>query len=172
VLPARLPAGGLRTHRVIAMARVYARLRGQPIDVGGKMNPFEEKEAIREVLARYCFHLDSGAFEEMAALFTPDGTWHTAFGVAKGRAEIAALARRLRNTDPPRPRGVHLTTNIVIELASETARVRSNWMVAANSAAGPVVSSAGGYADRMVKRDGAWLFEYREIDRFIAAGRL
>jgi hypothetical protein len=40
----------------------------------------EEKDAIREVLATYCFHLDAGRFDEMAALFTEDGTWHTDFG--------------------------------------------------------------------------------------------
>ena len=30
----------------------------------------EEKDAIREVLAQYCFRLDDGRFAEMAALFT------------------------------------------------------------------------------------------------------
>ena len=129
----------------------------------------EEKDAIREVLARYCFYLDGGQFEQMAELFTEDGTWHTAFGVAKGRAAIADLARKLRAGDPPR--GVHLVTNIVIELNGDTARVSSNWMVAENSSAGPRVGSAGGYADQMVKQESRWLFQYREIDRFVAPGR-
>ena len=132
----------------------------------------EEKDAIREVLARYCFHLDGGAFEDMAALFIPEGTWHTAFGIATGRRQIADLARRLRSAGSPRPRGVHLTTNIVIELDGDTARVHANWIVAANSPSGPLVSSGGAYADRMVKQDGAWLFAYRQIDRFIAEGHL
>ncbi|MBV9249349.1 MAG: nuclear transport factor 2 family protein [Acetobacteraceae bacterium] len=131
----------------------------------------EEKDAIREVLARYCFHLDGGQFEQMAALFTEDGTWHTAFGVAKGRAAIADLARKLRAGDPPPSRGVHLVTNIVIELNGDSARVSSNWIVAENSAEGPKVGSAGGYADQMVKQEGRWLFQYREIDRFVAPGR-
>ena len=46
---------------------------------------FEEKDAIREVLAEYCFRLDDGQFAEMAALFTENGTWDTAFGRATGR---------------------------------------------------------------------------------------
>jgi 3-phenylpropionate/cinnamic acid dioxygenase small subunit len=131
----------------------------------------EEKDAIREVLATYCFHLDAGRFDEMAALFTEDGTWHTDFGQGTGRAGIAEHARSLRAGSPPRPRGAHLTTNIVIELDGERAQVRSNWIVAQNSESGPKVSSAGGYADDMVKQGGKWLFRYRKIDRFVAEGK-
>ena len=40
----------------------------------------EDKDAIRELLADYCYKLDAGQKEAMAALFTPDGTWETAFG--------------------------------------------------------------------------------------------
>jgi uncharacterized protein (TIGR02246 family) len=131
----------------------------------------EEKDAIREVLATYCFHLDAGRFEEMAGLFTEDGTWHTDFGKGMGRAGIAEHARSLRAGSAPRPRGVHLTTNVVIELDGERAKVRSNWVVVQNSESGPKVSSAGGYADDMVKQDERWLFRYRQIDRFVAEGK-
>ena len=132
----------------------------------------EDKDAIREVLAQYCFHLDGGSFDEMAALFTEDGTWHTDFGKGVGRAGIADHARSLRVGSAPRPRGVHLCTNISIVLDGDRARVRSNWFVAQNADSGPKVSSAGGYIDDMVKRDGRWLFQYRKIDRFIAEGKL
>ena len=133
-------------------------------------NTTEEKDAIRQVLAEYCFSLDDGRFEDMAALFTPDGTWHTDFGKGVGRAGIVEHARSLRS-EAPRPRGAHLTSNIVISLDGDRARVRSNWLAAQNSSAGPVVSSAGAYIDEMVKQDGRWLFHYRRIDRFIAAGK-
>jgi uncharacterized protein (TIGR02246 family) len=131
----------------------------------------EEKDAIREVLATYCFHLDAGNFEAMAALFTEDGTWHTDFGQGTGRAGIIEHARSLRSGSGPRPRGVHLTTNIVITLDGDKARVQSNWIVAQNTDTSPKVSSAGGYTDDMVKQDGRWLFRYRKIDRFIAEGK-
>jgi 3-phenylpropionate/cinnamic acid dioxygenase small subunit len=130
----------------------------------------ENKDAIREVLAEYCFRLDGGRFDEMAALFTEDGTWDTAFGAATGRPAIAAQAARLRTGPPqPRPRGIHLTTNIVIALDGAKARVRSNWMVATNSPEGPKIGSGGGYADEMVKTAEGWRFKIRKIDRFIKA---
>jgi 3-phenylpropionate/cinnamic acid dioxygenase small subunit len=128
----------------------------------------QDKEAIREVLAEYCFRLDNGRFDDMAALFTEDGTWDTAFGRATGRAAIAELARSLRSGGPqPRPRGIHLVTNVAIDLDEARARVRSNWIVATNSPAGPAIGSGGGYADDMVKTESGWRFLTRKIDRFI-----
>jgi hypothetical protein len=129
----------------------------------------EEKDAIREVLAEYCFCLDGGRFAEMAALFTDDGTWDTAFGKATGRAAIADLARDIRaRAGGERPRAIHLVANIAIALAGDQARVRSNWTVVQNSPTGPKIGSGGGYDDEMVKQDGRWLFRTRKIDRFIA----
>ncbi len=129
----------------------------------------EDKDAIRDVLSEYCFCLDGGRFAEMAALFAPEGTWHTAFGKATGHADIEALANRVANRAGPRPRGAHLVTNIVIKLTGDRAAVASNWALAQNSAHGPIVSSGGAYVDEMVKQDGRWLFHYRKIERYIAA---
>ena len=129
----------------------------------------EEKDAIREVLAQYCFRLDDGRFDQMAALFTENGTWDTAFGQATGRAAIAELARSLRErAGEQRPRATHLVTNISIALDGANARVRSNWTVVQNSPEGPKIGSGGAYQDEMVKEGGEWLFRYRKIDRFIA----
>jgi uncharacterized protein (TIGR02246 family) len=134
------------------------------------LTALEEKDAIREVLARYCFQLDDGQFAEMAALFTEDGTWDTAFGKATGRAAIADLARSLRErAEQPRPRAIHLVTNIAIALDGARAQVRSNWTVVQNSPQGPKVGSGGGYRDEMVKEDGRWFFRHRKIDRFIVS---
>lgn len=132
-------------------------------------NAREEKDAIREVLVEYCFRLDDGRFAEMAALFTENGTWDTAFGRATGRTAIAELARNIRaQAGDQRPRGIHLVTNIAIVLDGASARVRSNWTVVQNSPEGPKIGSGGAYHDEMVKEGEQWLFRYRKIDRFIA----
>jgi 3-phenylpropionate/cinnamic acid dioxygenase small subunit len=129
----------------------------------------EEKDAIREVLAEYCFRLDDGHFAEMAALFTENGTWDTAFGRETGRAAIAELARDIRaKAGEQRPRGIHLVTNISIALDGASAQVRSNWTVVQNSPEGPKIGSGGAYRDELIKEHGQWLFRYRKIDRFIA----
>ena len=129
----------------------------------------EEKDAIREVLAEYCFRLDDSRFAEMAALFTENGTWDTAFGRATGRTAIAELARSLRErAGDQRPRAAHLVTNISITLDGASARVRSNWTVVQNSPEGLRIGSGGAYRDELVKEHAQWLFRYRKIDRFIA----
>lgn len=130
-----------------------------------------DKDEIRELLARYCFHLDAEDFPAMAALFTPDGVWETAFGTGTGRDGIVKQAQSIASSGGNRPRRVHLTTNIVIDLDGDGATVRSNWLLFQNSAAGPVIGSGGAYDDRVVKLDGRWLFRHRRIDRFIAEGR-
>src|SRR5579863_5069505 len=111
----------------------------------------EEKDAIRETMAEYCFALDGGRYDDMAALFTEDGTWDTAFGKATGRPAIAGHARDIRvRAGDNRPRAVHLVTNIAIRLNGETAEVRSNWTVVQNSpensTEGPKIGSGGAYA--------------------------
>jgi 3-phenylpropionate/cinnamic acid dioxygenase small subunit len=129
----------------------------------------EDKDAIRELMAEYCFRLDDGRYDDMAALFTEDGSWDTAFGKATGRAAIAKLAADIRaRAGADRPRAAHLVTNIVITLEGDRAAVRSNWMVMQNSPDGPKLGSGGAYRDEIVRRGGCWLFAYRKIDRFIA----
>jgi uncharacterized protein (TIGR02246 family) len=125
-----------------------------------------DKDEIRELLARYCFALDADRFEEMAALFTPDGVWETAFGTGTGRDGIVAQARGIATG--PRPRRVHLTINILIELDGDTATARSNWVLVQNGPEAPVIGSGGGYSDRLAKVDGRWFFSHRTIDRYIA----
>src|SRR6202049_2099519 len=116
-------------------------------------------------MAEYCFWLDGGRYDDMAALFTEDGTWDTAFGAATGRAAIAQQAHDIRaRAGASRPRAVHLVTNIAIALDGERAEVRSNWTVVQNSPDGPKIGSGGAYADQMVKHQGSWLFRYRKID--------
>jgi hypothetical protein len=133
-------------------------------------NEEADKNAIRELLATYCFCLDNYRFADMATLFTEDGTWDTAFGKGTGPAGIVAQAESISKTGSARPRRVHLTTNIVIALNGDAATAESNWSVIQNSAAGPKIGSAGAYQDQLVKQNGKWLFRYRKIDRYIADG--
>ena len=111
-----------------------------------------DKDEIRELLARYCFALDADRFEDMAALFTADGVWETAFGTGTGRAGIVAQAESIATG--PRPRRVHLTTNIVIDLEGDTATAQSNWALIQNTPNGRSIGSGGGYSDRLVKIGG------------------
>src|SRR5947207_14301820 len=103
----------------------------------------EEKDAIREVLAEYCFRLDSGWYDGMAALFAENGTWETAFGKATGREAIAALAGEISaGAVAPRPRRSEFFPNKLVAFPAEAVSdFLSNWTVVQDSRDGPIFGS-------------------------------
>ena len=60
-----------------------------------------DKDAIRELLHLYCFHMDEGRFSDLAALFAADGEWIAPYRSARGPTAIAAW---LTESVPPSPR--------------------------------------------------------------------
>jgi len=129
----------------------------------------EEKDAIREALAEFCFHLDDGRFAEVAALFSEDGTWDAPFGKITGRQAIShqVASMAARRAAQPDARDIHQVTNIIVTLDGERANVRSYWTVVHNTPQGPQVRVGGVSTDEMVKQAGKWLFRYRKTDRLI-----
>lgn len=128
----------------------------------------QDREEIRELLARYCFLLDARDLGAFARLFAENGEWISRNGRATGRAAIEALLDGLVPVPREGARRKHLTCNIVIELEGASASVRSNFLVVRDSTAGPVIAVAGTYADRLVKADGRWYFASRELFHDIA----
>ena len=79
----------------------------------------DEKDAIRELMARYCHALDDCRFGEVAALFAVDGEWSTTYGSARGRAQIEALLASVVPKPGEGPQRKHYITNILIKLDKE-----------------------------------------------------
>jgi len=128
----------------------------------------QDREQIRELLARYCFLLDARELDRFAQLFAEDGRWISRNGRATGRAAIEALLHGLVPVPREGARRKHFTCNVVIELAGDAAQVRSNFLVVRDSTAGPVIAVAGTYADRLGKINGRWQFLERELFHDIA----
>src|SRR5215471_14187186 len=120
----------------------------------------EDKEAIRELLHRYCFYMDEGRFAELAALFAPDGEWIAPYRTAKGPADIAAW---LQQSVPPQPRRVHYVMNTVIDSDGARATARSNYLVMVEGPSGPLPSVCGIYDDVLVKQLDSWIFQRRQL---------
>lgn len=119
-----------------------------------------DKDAIREILHRYCFCMDLGEFQDLAALFAADGEWIAPYRRAKGRAEIEAW---LRQSVPPTPKRMHYTMNTTIHVEGSRAEARSNYLVMVEAPSGPLPSVCGTYQDVLVRQDGAWLILRREL---------
>jgi uncharacterized protein (TIGR02246 family) len=121
----------------------------------------EEKDAIRELIARYCLHIDGGDFDAWAATFTEDGVFEV---VGLFRFEGRESIREFANHIPKNERGQtgikHLTMNHVIEVDGEIARATCNLLVVREGT--PLHADiVGRYEDRLVKQAGRWLFKRR-----------
>jgi hypothetical protein len=134
------------------------------------MSALEDKDAIRELLAEYCFLLDSQRLREFGELFTEAGLWVSRNGSAAGPAAIEALLRKIGSESAPELGRKHFTTNIVIRLNGDSAEVISNFLVVRDSATGPVIAVAGTYRDVVARQGAKWLFRSRELSHDIAAG--
>jgi 3-phenylpropionate/cinnamic acid dioxygenase small subunit len=117
------------------------------------------EDQIRRALARYCHHTDDGNYDEWVDLFTPDGSFHMF-----GQSHVGHTALRLfiEDDQPPHRRGLHLTTDSVINFRDGAAEVRSNFIFIASGETASVVVAAGRYHDILLPGDGRWLFQERE----------
>jgi len=120
----------------------------------------EDKDAIRELLHRYCFCMDEGRFDELAALFADDGEWIAPYRTARGPADIAAW---LRQSVPPQPRRMHYVMNSIIDCNGARASARSNYLVMVEGANGPLPSVCGTYDDLLAKQPDGWRFRRRQL---------
>lgn len=123
----------------------------------------EDKDAIREVMARYCHALDQCRFANVAALFAPDGEWTTDYGTARGREEIEALLRGVVPVKGEGPQRKHYITNVIISLETDTARAVSDYLVVRESDHGLLPVMGGTYRDTFVKLGGGWFFRRKEL---------
>ncbi|MGY1741669.1 MULTISPECIES: SgcJ/EcaC family oxidoreductase [unclassified Blastococcus] len=110
----------------------------------------DDRDAIRDVYARYVHALDTGAAATFAAFYTDDGVFvggGTGGDDVVGRAALEAFAAGLV------PGSVHrLSANHLIDVEGDTAVCRSSIVVLSGTA----VVSAGRVTDELRRVDGAW----------------
>ncbi len=120
------------------------------------------REQIRETVARYAHLVDRGRIDELVLLFAEDGTLEAGDRPpARGRAAIRAFfmdtAARLAGASTRRLIRHHVS-NLVIEVSGpESASAESYFLALAEGG----VDHWGRYRDRLVRRDGRWLFQHR-----------
>lgn len=127
--------------------------------------------AIQDMMARYEWALDSADAKGYAALFAEDGRMvfggtNERVGRAAIQAEIETLSRTFARAFPGgvTPKIQHILSNLVIVQHGDTAEAKSFWTEIWNPTGKSMgVRAAGHYEDRLVKRNGQWLFLRREI---------
>jgi hypothetical protein len=121
----------------------------------------EEKDAIRDLMYRYCFATDRDADPDVwAGLFTADGIWDGAeFGRFQGHEALRGFM--VQATSGGKAGFRHNMSNIMIDVDGETAQARSYFLLVQVGEGGPKPFYAGYYEDKFVKQDGRWLFRER-----------
>jgi 3-phenylpropionate/cinnamic acid dioxygenase small subunit len=124
----------------------------------------DEKDAIRELMARYCHALDACNFSEVASLFAADGEWTTTYGRACGRAQIETLLANVVPKPGEGPQRKHYIANIIVTLVGrDRASARSDYLVIRESPDGLIPVMGGTYLDKFVKGEGGWQFARKEL---------
>ncbi len=124
----------------------------------------EEKDAIHEAIAEYCFHFDGGEFDKWVDLFTDDGVFDAGqAGVQKGKHALRAFLKNIRLTNGS-PMVKHCVMNEVIKVNGNEATAKSYIVLVRSKGEGALVNGlAGRYEDQLVKQEGRWLFKNRKV---------
>jgi ketosteroid isomerase-like protein len=121
------------------------------------------REHIRETIARYAHLVDRGRLDEVVALFAEDAVLEAGEGPpARGRAAIRAVFTETgaRLAAGGRPHIRHHVSNVSIALGDPEVATAEAYFLALTER-GP--DHWGHYRDRLVVRDGRWVFTLRRV---------
>jgi len=129
------------------------RQHGEP-DMGSA----EDVEAIRQLLATYCFCTDSRRPDLLCQILTPDFVFSGVAGNRTGHAQMHAMYE----DNPRAPSDLHLNQNVIIDVQGDEAGAFSYmYVIRKGESIGPVF--AGAIRDSFVRQDGRWFFKTRHI---------
>jgi hypothetical protein len=127
-----------------------------------------DRIAIEDMAVAYYAHLGGGEASEFGQYFTEDAVFDVNGEVARGREEIEGLYSGMSEdgSSPGEAGTFHmLLSNPLIEVNGNEATAQFVWTGVLNSEIGepPRLLEQGREYDRLVKRDGKWLFIHRVV---------
>ena len=142
--------------------------------VADRIRVMDDKSEIRALLLDYGRHLDRLDFKAYGALFARQGQWIGGGAPATGPEEIAA---RMARTFGPGSGAKwtsdhHIFSDPIITVAGDRATAWSRWLfISPNSEDRPTPMYGGHYSDELVREDGHWRFQRREVVSDIVAAK-
>src|SRR5262245_38375489 len=122
--------------------------------VAARLQHFEDKEEIQQVLLDYGRYLDARDFAGYASLFAKDGQWIGGFGTVAA-ADIKAFMEKAMGTQNT-AKNYHLLSNFVITVNGDTATAWSRWAFVVPGQQGASIAQAGRYDDELIRENGRW----------------
>ena len=139
------------------------------------LGTYEDRIAVEDVMARYVWTVDSLDADGYVAVFTDDAVIDSNGAISKGRDEIRKIVTGLMaRRDENRAKGVptanlyHVISNVRITFpAPGEALHQSYWQTVRRDKNGQMTAAAMGRSeDRLVKRNGRWLIQFRKLTVF------
>ena len=153
----------------IAPAAAQSSRANDAASLAARLQQFEDKEEIQNLLLDYGRHLDNRDFAAYSRLFAKDGEWVGGFGSVKGPANIKAFMEKNMGTGPNPTNNYHLMSNFVIKVTGDTATAWSRWAFVAAARAWRR-DRAGRTLRRHVRaRERRWKFKKRTASNDTAA---
>ncbi len=144
-----------------------------------RLRRIEDREAIRDLHAQYCFIQDRGHsrhneedVQSFLALCHPDIVWDNSPDGSRAYRGHAALARYLRQLWARFDNCMHFVHNLLVTVDSDGhARGRSSFE-AVGDIAGEAFVAAGYYENEYIRTESGWLFLlHREVPFFFVKTR-
>lgn len=126
-----------------------------------RITAVEDKDAIRELTARYCHNVATGNGAAVTDLFAEDGAFLMGERRVQGSAELAEFYAALAE-NPPIP----FIQNHVIDSYSPTEAEGRCSVEIRMVQDGEAVTAAGWYQDKYRKINGSWKFSERDFFTF------
>lgn len=122
----------------------------------------EEKDAIRELQARYCFHFDNAEFDRWLDLWTPDAAFDLGTrGRLVGREGLRKFLQSIPLTNGS-PMMRHCVMNSLVEVDGDRAQAWC-YVVVIHGGSPLGITVAGRYEDQLVKAGDRWRFQERKV---------
>ena len=141
----------------------------------GNLGTYEDRIAVEDVMARYVWAVDSLDPDGYVAVFTDDAVIDSNGSISKGHAEIREIVTSLiRRRDDNKAKGLpssnlyHVISSVRITFPKPGEAVhQSYWQTVRRDTDGRMIAAAMGRSeDRLVKRNGKWLIQWRKLTVF------
>jgi uncharacterized protein (TIGR02246 family) len=162
----------MRLHHAALVALLVAPV---PVAAQGTLGTYEDRIAVEDVMARYVWAVDSLDPEGYVAVFTEDAVIDSNGSLSKGHGEIRKIVTSLiQRRDDNRAKGLptsnlyHVISSVRITFPKPgEALHQSYWQTVRRDSDGRMIAAAMGRSeDRLVKRNGKWLIQWRKLTVF------
>jgi uncharacterized protein (TIGR02246 family) len=162
----------MRLHHAVCLALLIAPVT---VTAQGNLGTYEDRIAVEDVMARYVWAVDSLDPEGYVAVFAEDAVIDANGDISKGHEEIRKIVTSLiKRRDDNKAKGLpgsnlyHVISSVRITFpAPGEALHQSYWQTVRRDTNGRMIAAAMGRSeDRLVKRNGKWLIQWRRLTVF------